>query len=128
MPLSFYIMKFIQKTVKVVKDQFFTLALAATFVGFSAFKFAHHNQADSGWYSIEVDPSDPDNKDLQQIQSFESTAPPTGDCSTLHNLTPCQAELDLTNFNSTTPIEEMTVAEAIDAGASPSVQYARRNQ
>ncbi|SEK80835.1 hypothetical protein SAMN05421740_102755 [Parapedobacter koreensis] len=104
------------------------LALAATFVGFSAFKAASRHQAESGWYTITVDPLDPDNQEHQQIEAFEGTAPPTGNCSTLNNQDPCQAELDLTNFNSSTPIDELTVAEAIAAGASSSVQYARRNQ
>jgi len=82
MPLSFYIMKFIQKTVKVVKDQFFTLALAATFIGFSAFKFAERFDApEDGWYEVtHINPSlpDPDIPSNQQIGNLIS-APPSSD-------------------------------------------------
>lgn len=81
MPLSFYIMKFIHKTVKVVKDQFFTLALAATFIGFSAFKYAERFDApEDGWYEVTPSTTDPDNPALQSIGNL-IPAPPEEDAT-----------------------------------------------
>ena len=74
--------------------------------------------AGTGWYGITVDPLDQDNPSSQEINGFVDTAPPTGSCSVNNEEKPCQVHLDLTNFSSTTPIEDMTVQQALAAGAS----------
>lgn len=71
-----------------------------------------------GWYSITVDPDDRDNKSTQQINAFVDSAPPTGSCDVANEEKPCQVHLDLTNFSSSTPIEDMTVQQALSAGAT----------
>lgn len=72
--------------------------------------------AGTGWYGITVDPQD--NPSSQEINGFVDTAPPTGSCGVNNEEKPCQVHLDLTNFSSTTPIEDMTVQQALAAGAS----------
>lgn len=74
--------------------------------------------ARTGWYSITVDPLNQEEKSTQQINGFVNDSPPTGACSVDNEDKPCQIHLDLTNFNSSTPIEDMTVQQAVAAGAS----------
>ncbi|WP_437920423.1 hypothetical protein [Sphingobacterium sp. LRF_L2] len=72
----------------------------------------------TGWYSISVNPSDQNNKSSQQIDAFVSSSAPSGNCNVSNPDKPCQVHLDLTNFSSATPIEDMTVQQALNAGAS----------
>jgi len=100
------------------------LALAATFIGFSAFKASEQEQ--TGWYSITPDNDEPNEQSSQEIDNFVDTTPPSGDeCSVENEQDPCQVHLDLTNFSSTTPINQLTVKQAADSGAVVG-QYAKR--
>jgi len=69
----------ITKTTNFIKQYFFMLALVATFIGFSAFKFAERFAApDDGWYEVTPSPTDPDNPALQSIGNL-IPAPPAED-------------------------------------------------
>lgn len=93
-----------------------------------AFKIANRTaEPQSGWYSISSASNNPNQKDDQEINGFVSTSAPTGDCSPSNTADLCQVHLDLTNFSSSTPIENMTVEDAILAGAQAST-YARTEE
>lgn len=104
------------KVTNFIKQYFFMLALAAMFVGFSAFKIV--DDPESGWYTIDVDEDDPNDQSTQEIVSrFGDEAPESEECNLANMAKPCQVHLNLTNFNSSTPIEDLTVQQAFAAGA-----------
>lgn len=76
--------------------------------------------ADTGWYPIEaVGPNFEASPSDQKITSpTGNPAEPTGDCAVNNDGPRCQVHLDLTNFSSSTPIEDMTVQDALNAGAT----------
>jgi hypothetical protein len=131
-------MTVIQKTVKVVKDQFFTLALAATFVGFSAFKYAERFAApESGWYEVDAQgtlPADYDDPAKQTIGSHLENGPNGVDCDQTFEEKPCAVYLEFneSTYMGPTNIEnqELTVEEIInEPGAEISSEgYARRDE
>jgi len=102
------------KLVKAVKDYFFTLALAVTFIGFSAFKYVHSTQApEDGWYEVIPDAANPNDESLQQIGQKLDQAPPQSGagCSQDNTGHRCAVELE---FESSATAVPPTVAD-IDA-------------
>lgn len=90
----------INKIMKVVKDQFFMLALLATFIGFSAFKYAERsNTPEDGWYEVLTDPSDPSNESLQQIGDKLDEEPPQSGlgCTQANSGHRCAVKLEFDN-------------------------------
>ena len=87
------------------------------------------NEPISGFYTISViEDGDIEEPTDQLIESFVNDEPPTdGICDLFHQKEPCQVNLDLSNFNSTISVENMTVEEAELAGAVI-VEYARKDQ
>ncbi|PPK98244.1 hypothetical protein [Parapedobacter indicus] len=70
------------KAITYIKQYFFMLALVATFIGFSAFKFAANQTFEDGWYSLSyVNESDP-NPNRPENLAIEShlEEDPEGDC------------------------------------------------
>ncbi|GGC14710.1 hypothetical protein GCM10011386_03040 [Parapedobacter defluvii] len=113
-------MSFFSKSVKVVKDQFFTLALAATFIGFSAFKYAERFAApESGWYQIQHTGSgSEDNPQNQEIVSFIGEELESEECSITQTLTPpCAVYLDMSLFPPNEDPINKTVDQADGLGA-----------
>jgi len=99
------------KATNFIKQYFFMLALAATFVGFSAFKYTAPNVAQSGWYSISND-EDPED---QQIISHLDEGLESEICDVSQQFTPpCAVYLDMTQFNQNQDPTDLTVAEAVD--------------
>ncbi|MGK6352224.1 hypothetical protein [Parapedobacter sp. DT-150] len=129
------------KAITFIKQYFFMLALAATFVGFSAFKYAERFAApQSGWYEVEATgdvPSEYDNPENQTIGSHLESDP-SGDCNPTNEEKPCAVflEFDELTYTGPTDIENMTVEEIADepgAEISPSSAgnsdgYSRRDQ
>lgn len=82
------------KIMKMVKDQFFILALLATFIGFSAFKAVEGNQLrQSNWYQVSISSGNPEDPSNQNIGGVIS--PPTGNCQTTRDSVMCAIELSL---------------------------------
>ncbi|NGM60466.1 hypothetical protein G5B30_00920 [Sphingobacterium sp. SGG-5] len=95
-----------------------------TIIGFSAFQIL--DDPESGWYEISTPSGDPNQPEDQQIDGFTDTNPPLEDeCNTANQAEPCQVNLDLSSFSSSTPLEDMTVEQAVDSGAV-AIQYAKR--
>ncbi len=104
------------KAISYIKKNSMLLLAGAAIIGFSSFKLAEKFAApQSGWYQVTPDPTDPEDKSLQVIGAFVSTAAPSGACDPENNPSdkPCQILLNLTNFTASSP-EHMTVEEAID--------------
>lgn len=107
----------INKIMKVVKDHFFILALVATFIGFSAFKYAERfDDPEDGWYQVSVatggDPGDP--QDL--IIGNAIATPPltdTANCaqSNLHEMCAIELTFDRSDEDNL-PEKPETVADA----------------
>ena len=91
------------------------LALAATFVGFSAFKFVEKNTPpESGWY--EISHLSGGSFDLPEYQKIEGHLEngPQDDCSPFNAETdPCAVLLDLSDFDELS-IVGMNVYEATE--------------
>src|SRR5690606_22818803 len=71
----------VNKTITYIKQYFFMLALVATFVGFSAFKFVEKfDEPEDGWYSLSIineELEDPDIPSNLEIGAKLLTAPPS---------------------------------------------------
>ncbi|WP_257669183.1 hypothetical protein [Parapedobacter tibetensis] len=79
-----------------IKQYFFALALAATFIGFSAFKYVESTQQpEDGWYEITSDATDPDDESLQQIgEKLDNDPPAVGSgCATANSGDRCAIHL-----------------------------------
>lgn len=106
------IMTKINKIMKMVKDQFFILALLAMFVGFSAFSFASQFQNSfetTMWYPVASNGE-------TIINSPQSEAPEDEDCLLENDGTICFIEL---TFEGTTPPATVSTAHSnpnIDVG------------
>ncbi len=119
-------MTFLQKSVKVVKDYFFILALVVTFIGFSAFKTIEIKHQSPDWYEVQLkNPSQPDSDLNREVISegnsdqdcdqdngdicavgLNVSGIPSGTLTALHNRIADEDE------------ENPTIAEFIAAGAS----------
>ena len=72
-----------RKAITFIKQYFFMLALAATFIGFSAFKFTDRQAFDDGWYALSYDdeelenPNTPENLKIENHQGSN----PGQDCA-----------------------------------------------
>ncbi len=99
--------------------------LAVMFIaGFSSFKLWEKlDPALSGWYEVEIiDSSHPNPETPENLQlgiKTGDTPPNSVDCSLTNTSAPCQVFLDMENFSSSTPIEDLTLEDAEDAGAEP---------
>ncbi len=89
------------KATKFIKQYFFMLALAATFVGFSAFKFSEQRKSfDTRWYAVTLNnpnlPNDPSN---QLIGDEADDDPENGEseteCATENEGIICTVQLNL---------------------------------
>lgn len=74
---------------------------------------------ESGWYKIEPAGANFETSPSHQqiVSTTGNPAEPSGDCDVINDGPRCQVYLDLTNFSSSTPIEDMTVQDALNAGA-----------
>lgn len=110
------------------------LALAATFIGFSAFKYAERFAASqSGWYEIEhTGTGSADDAENQEIVSYIGEDLLSEDCSTLQkNTPPCAVFLDMSSFpgdplNQTVDQVDAQGAEIDPASAGSTDGYARQ--
>lgn len=109
-----------RKAITFIKQYLFMLALVATFVGFSAFKYAERFAApESGWYEIEhTGTGSADDAENQKIVSFIGDELESEECSETPQTTPpCAVYLDMSAFP---PLENpinQTVDQVDDAGA-----------
>ncbi len=99
------------------------LALAATFVGFSAFKYTNKDKGtfeSPQWYTVTVDnPSLPqDISNLRIINAADEPEEGTGDfCATDNSLDTCMVRINTENLSGPSDIENLTIQQAQSAGA-----------
>ncbi|MGK6351582.1 hypothetical protein [Parapedobacter sp. DT-150] len=114
-PQKLFIMILLQKSVKVVKDYFFTLALVVTFIGFSAFKVVQSTQApEDGWYNVSITGSPASDPGNQQIGMKLTTDPPTSGLGCAQQNTGDRCAIHLA-FDATATEVPNTVEEAEDS-------------
>lgn len=100
------------------------LALAATFVGFSAFKFIPKNQSNNQWFTITLeDDQQPATDESNQIIGAPLNTPPEseaeeGECRIENEADPCAVHLNFGTGVTPEMLEDLSVA---DAKANPSL-------
>ncbi|MFC3197552.1 hypothetical protein ACFOET_07995 [Parapedobacter deserti] len=109
----------VNKTITYIKQYFFMLALAATFVGFSAFKANEMSGSKNAaqWYFVErIDANEDDYSDSNlKISGPETEEPADPDCNTTNAGNTCAVQL---NNPSSTPIADGTALTSLPAGVS----------
>lgn len=109
----------ITKTTNFIKQYFFMLALAATFVGFSAFKAVEIKSATYAeqWYFVErIDTDEDDYSDSNlKISGAETDEPADPDCNPSNAGNACAVQL---NNPSNTPIANGTPLTSLPMGVS----------
>ena len=98
-----------------IKQYFFMLALAATFVGFSAFKLVPEKQADDDWFEITIQGS-PNQKENQIIDETLDNPPELeaaqGECRIENEADPCAVHLNLPTGITPSMLENLSVDDA----------------
>lgn len=107
------------KVTNFIKQYSFMLALAATFVGFSAFKASNRIQSSDEWFNITATPNGDINEQEDQLIGTDIPAPDStpadGQCRINNTAEPCAVFLHLGAGTEPEDLDGMTVKEALES-------------